>query len=80
MAKYDEPKAGEWVQPRRRGYKMACCDCGLVHRMNFRLVESANGGKSIQFQAFRDERATAAIRRHAKVITVLDKSPRKLKR
>ena len=26
-----------WVQPVRTGYLMACCDCGLVHRMNFRI-------------------------------------------
>lgn len=59
--KYDEPKAGEWVQPRRRGYKMACCDCGLVHTMNFRIRDG-----HIQWQVFRNNRATAAIRRHMK--------------
>ena len=29
---------GEWVRPRRNGYYMKCCDCGLVHRVDFRLV------------------------------------------
>lgn len=62
--RYDEPDAGEWVQPKRRGYKLACCDCGLVHKMNFRLVKSANAGRTIQFQVFRDNKATGAIRRH----------------
>lgn len=42
--------AGEWVQPKRRGYKMECCDCGLIHRMNFRIKD-----RHIQFQAFRDK-------------------------
>lgn len=28
--KYEEPKEGEWIRPIKRGYKMACCDCGLV--------------------------------------------------
>lgn len=56
--RYPKVNDGEWVQPRRRGYKMACCDCGLVHRLNFRIV---NG--RIQFQASRDNRATGAVRR-----------------
>lgn len=28
---------GEWVQPIRRGYLMQCCDCGVIHKINFRL-------------------------------------------
>lgn len=62
--RYDEPKAGEWVYPKRRGYKLACCDCGLVHRLNFRLVKRSSGGRFIQFQVFRDNRATGQIRRY----------------
>lgn len=62
--KYDEPKAGEWIYPKRRGYKLSCCDCGLVHRLNFRLVKASNGGRLIGFQAFRGNRATGQIRRH----------------
>jgi hypothetical protein len=61
--RYPVVKSGEWVQPVRRGYKMACCDCGLVHKMNFRLIKYKSGISFIQFQAFRDERATAAKRR-----------------
>lgn len=49
---------GEWVQPVRRGSKMECCDCGLVHTLNFRIRE-----RRIQFQASRDNRATANKRR-----------------
>lgn len=55
---YEKPKAGQWVQPIRRGYKMACCDCGLVHTMNFRVVK----GRA-QFNVYRNNRATAAKRR-----------------
>ena len=62
--RYCKPEAGQWVQPIRRRYKLACCDCGLVHRMDFRLVTNDRGpGKKIQFRAYRDERATAAMRR-----------------
>ena len=56
--KYEEPRSGEWVQPRRRGYKMQCCDCGLVHRMDFRIRRGR-----VQFCVWRDNRATVAVRR-----------------
>ena len=46
-------KSGEWVQPRRKNYYMQCCDCGLIHRMNFRLIKDKIGRATIQFQAFR---------------------------
>lgn len=59
--KYDDVEEGVWVQPVRKGYKMACCSCGLVHRLDFRVL---NG--RIQFRAFSDNRATAAIRRAMK--------------
>ena len=56
------PKAGEWVQPVRRGYKLACCDCGLVHTMDFRIYK----GRA-QFRVFRNDRSTGQIRRWMKV-------------
>lgn len=55
---YQVAKDGEWIQPVRRGYLLACCDCGLVHRVNFRIRK----GK-IQFQAFRHPQATGAYRK-----------------
>lgn len=50
-----------WVQPVRRGYLMACCDCGLVHRMDFRI----NDGR-VQFRAQRAPRYTARERARMK--------------
>lgn len=47
-----------WVQPVKRGYLMACCDCGLVHRMDFRVVAGR-----VQFRAQRAPRLTAQRRR-----------------
>lgn len=38
-----------------------CCDCGLVHREDYRIIESENGDHIIR-QAVRDNRATAARR------------------
>lgn len=67
MTKYTQVYDGEWVQPVSRGYKMSCCDCGLVHVLNFRVVKYAGGKRTkVQFQAFRDDRKTAAKRRYMK--------------
>lgn len=59
---YPQIVDGEWVTVPRRGYKEQCCDCGLIHRMNFRIDEWGR----IEVQAFRDGRATAAARRNFK--------------
>lgn len=61
--KYIQVYDGEWIQPMpQRGHKITCCDCGLIHKINFRVV---NG--KVQFQAFRDNRATAKRRNRLKV-------------
>jgi len=65
VTRYERTSAGQWVQPTNRGYKFCCCDCGLVHRLDFRVVKWANGKRTkTQFRAFRDNRATALVRRH----------------
>lgn len=38
----------EWVTPIPKGYLMQCCDCGLVHEMQFKAFAETNqkrGGK-----------------------------------
>jgi hypothetical protein len=57
LHEYKPVSAGEWVRPRKT-YYMACCDCGLVHKMEFRIHE----GK-IQFRAWRSKRATSNVRK-----------------
>lgn len=66
-----------WVQPVMTGYRMACCDCGLVHDMEFRALrkgkDQPNGAwlatklrrdrYRVEFRARRNNRSTAAIRR-----------------
>lgn len=42
-----------------------CCDCGLVHREEYRIVPSDDGDHIIR-KAVRDNRATAARRRSLK--------------
>lgn len=59
MARYEEPHEGEWIRPVRRGYKVACCDCGLVHSIDFRIKD-----RRIEFRVFADNRATGQVRRH----------------
>ena len=59
---YENTEDGEWIQPVTEGYKISCCDCGLVHKLDFRISEE---GK-IQFRASRDNRATGQRRRYGK--------------
>lgn len=59
--KYPQIKSGEWVQPNHKKYKMACCDCGLVHDFEFKIVK----GK-IFIRGKRNKRATSAVRRFMK--------------
>ena len=61
MRKFYTATEGVWVFVRRSGQGMACCDCGLVHKFQFR-----NMGKHIQIRGWRDERRTAALRREMK--------------
>ena len=56
--RYPHLEDGEWIRPRKKYFREMCCDCHLVHKLEFRIVD----GK-IEFRAFRDERATAAARR-----------------
>jgi hypothetical protein len=60
--RYKQVHEGGRVVPKMSGYKMACCDCGLVHRMKFEVFKHARGHK-VAFRAWRDERATAGVRR-----------------
>ena len=46
-------------------YKMACCDCDLVHRLCFRVK-----GNFLIVQGYRDNRATAQLRRHRMPVCV----------
>lgn len=42
---------GQWVRPVHRDFRLACCDCGLTHRMDFRVR-----GKAVEFRATRLKR------------------------
>lgn len=75
--RYPQPRDGEIVVPIMDGYKMACCDCGMVHRLEFGIVatKETTAGRftlhkprtkqplRVTMQAYHDQRATAAMRR-----------------
>ena len=56
--RYVQVYDGDVVEVVGRIHKIACCDCGLVHLLRFRLK-----GSVITFRAYRDNRATAQRRR-----------------
>lgn len=56
--KYDNPVRNQWVTPVRTDYRLACCDCGLVHEVDFRVRSG-----EIQIRFRRNNRSTENIRR-----------------
>lgn len=64
--KYTQATDGEWINPIASGYRMACCDCGLVHDVEFAIMPVEDGFKVV-YRASRNKRATAAKRRMNKV-------------
>jgi len=59
--KYRKHEEGEWVRPIRKNWQMCCCDCGLVHTIDFKVKN-----KVIWLRAFRNNRSTGQVRRHMK--------------
>jgi hypothetical protein len=58
-AKYTKLNDGEGFEVKSGEiFKLACCDCGLVHKVNI-----VSQGKRIGVAMARDKRATAAKRR-----------------
>ena len=70
MSKYEKmeqpsPKEfTEWWAPQETGWKMGCCDCGLVHDVDFRVVQEGEGPLQVQMRMRRNIRSTAAKRSH----------------
>ncbi len=49
----------DWIRP-LPNYRMACCDCSLVHTMDFDTDVDGH----VIFRAKRNERSTAQMRRY----------------
>lgn len=47
-----------WVAPRMSKYYLACCDCALVHEMQFKIAS-----EQVLFRARRAGRYTARLRK-----------------
>lgn len=74
--KYEQHEEGEvgcpgwsrWISPihghGKKNYRMACCDCSLIHELQFRAKKDTKGRISVIFRVNRNNRATAASRRH----------------
>jgi hypothetical protein len=58
MKSYPTIKSGQFIETGVR-YRMACCDCGLVHELEFKI----ENGK-VYMRAFRNNRSTSALRRN----------------
>lgn len=63
--RYDQVKEGEWTSIDRRDNREQCCDCGLVHKIDYRIVEKNGGRNKIEFRCWRDDKATSSIRKRA---------------
>jgi hypothetical protein len=76
--RYQQVRDGDRVTPQMKNYRMACCDCGLVHVIDFEVVTVLRekgggvftGGKPRNAKNLRvvliprrDNRKTAALRR-----------------
>jgi len=69
MPKHRQEVAGSdgwsrWVHPIMEGYRASCCDCGLVHELEFRVCDDEPA--RIEFRARLHNRATGQVRRHMK--------------
>lgn len=55
-----------WQHPKMAGYKMQCCDCGLIHEVEFRVtkvVKRKRWGWKILERAERDYEVEMRMRR-----------------
>lgn len=70
MVKFKQHKSGrggwsEWVNPNHKSYLFKCCDCGLVHEMQFAVatfdglqikkLDKTNRGTGVVFRARREK-------------------------
>ena len=60
--KYTQRRDGEgWEEKSHRVFKLACCDCGLVHDV---VIVAGKPGRKVGIAAKRNTRSTGQRRRH----------------
>ena len=61
----------KWIRPVMNGYHMSCCDCGLVHTINFRAIQILkrykNGSYKYKDLNKKDYQVEMKIRRNEKL-------------
>jgi hypothetical protein len=62
MGAYKRLKDGEWYRQPEID-RVSCCDCGLAHDVEYIIVADCRGTPQIFARAWRNNRATAALRR-----------------
>ena len=67
MARGYVPVGDDWFPIQRKGWKMKCCSCSLVHAIDSRVNEHGQ----IELRIKWDVRATAAARRSLKKNVVI---------
>jgi hypothetical protein len=57
---FAETKNGwtRWFKPQQKSYRVACCDCGLVHEVDFRVRHG-----DVEVRVRRDKRWTSLARK-----------------
>jgi len=79
--RYTYSPSNVWEWTRQRNFRFACCDCGLVHVLDFKIEHTPFFAK-LFMKARRDNRATGQIRRwdRAKKKRAINDVPRSSKR
>ena len=50
---------GEWVRPKMSGYELKCCDCGLIHSIDFIVLDDSGepvNNCNVMFRAYREKK------------------------
>lgn len=47
MTDYYQLTDGEWIFPTMNKHRRGCCDCALVHEVDFRIVKKVRGGVQV---------------------------------
>jgi len=51
MKKFKEFNDGEWYRPKMNGFIHVCCDCGLKHKVDFKVFkDDKNDPAPIEFR------------------------------
>lgn len=59
---YKSLSDGEWTELDNEDHKIACCDCGLIHKLEGKVTDN-----KVSIRFFRENRSTGQYRRHNKI-------------